>query len=96
MNPSPQAYRAIVLWARAIAYPCSPFKDYIKSEQKAASAANAPLDAIYEGGSRWITVRDLHPDHAVRQQWEREQREIQEAAGFVDRVNLNLRRVMGL
>lgn len=52
-------YHAIALWGRRL----GSYAYYIHAEQAKAEEMGAPNDALYERDGKWVTVRDLKPDH---------------------------------
>lgn len=69
-------FPAIVAWGRELLS----YQYFIENQVHQAEADGAPVDAIYErseaGGvktGKWVTVRDLYPDHPFRVRFEADQ-----------------------
>ncbi len=61
----PSDYVAIRLWGQNL----HSFNSYIEAEQAKALKSGAPVDALFERGGVWTTVRDLHAGHDFRDQY---------------------------
>lgn len=72
---NPSTYVAMKQWLQSI----GSFPYYIEQQQQKAADEGAPLDALFERATivhapefgKWITVRDLAPNHPFRLSWEK-------------------------
>ena len=65
--PQPIEYLAIRAWGEMM----KSARSFIMSEQERAAEANAPLDSIYFGGGKWVTINEITDPDARRRLEER-------------------------
>jgi hypothetical protein len=53
--PSPNTYKYIRAWGNFL----HSYSYYIHDQQQKAAADNAPLNAIYKRGNKWVTVDEI-------------------------------------
>ena len=62
----PCEYIATAKWHRNT----GSYQYYITAMQERAAATNAPIDALFCRGDKWVCVSDLAPNHHFREWYE--------------------------